>query len=187
MRSINKIFNLLLAVILILTSGCFHRMAPTSSGSVTYNKADDRTIYTDAPYGNVSIPGQWMSGKYSKASRQQYLYHKDTATLVVSVGPCSYYPFAKDGMEGYAFVQKYYEVESKYQTQMLEQTPTLLVEDKANRYMIWMVRQDGIDQYYLCGVKDCDCNVCTYRTINLKSRKYSAEKAKEFLREAFLK
>jgi len=179
-------FSLLFCLVVLCQIGCSPKMVPVSKSVVQYDSVNDRTVYTVEPYGNISLPGKWIEGKYNSSTKQQYFYHKDTVTAIVTVGACSGYPFAKDKAEGYEFVKKYYESETKYQTQMLEQHPKLMVEDEKNRYMIWMVRQDGIDQYYLCGVKDCACNECSYRAINLKSRKYTAEKAKAFLTDVFL-
>jgi hypothetical protein len=176
---------LLVPFFLLLLQACHHRMVPVSKSAIIYDQPTDRTRYSEDPFGTVSIKGKWDAGKYNKASHQQYFYHKDTATLIVSIGVCSAFPFAKNGLSGYDFVKKYFDVEAKYQA-MLEQKANLLVEDEANKYMIWVVRQDGIDQYFLCGAKDCSCNEPVYNAITLKSRKYDAEKAKAFLKETFM-
>lgn len=179
------LYFLLLPLSLVLLQSCHHRMVPTTESMISYDQQTDRTRYSEEPFGTVSITGKWEAGKYNKASHQQYFYHKDTATLIVSIGACRNFPFAKHGLAGYDFVKKYYDVEAKYQA-MLEQKANLLVEDEANRYMIWMVRQDGIDQYFLCGARDCTCNEPVYTALTLKSRKYDAEKAKTFLKEVFM-
>lgn len=185
MKSIIKAIALI-AILFPLITGCHSKLVPQSPSDIRFDEGAGRTIYATTPWGMVSIPDKWAAGKYNKATRQQYFYHKDTATLIVSVGACKSYPFGKDGTAGYDFVRKYYEVESKYNG-LLEQPTRIIEENKKDRYVIWTMRADGIDQYVICGVKDCTCNECGYRTIHLKSRKYSADKAVAFLKDAFLK
>jgi len=175
-----------IAILFPLITGCHSKLVPQSPSDIRFDEGAGRTIYATTPWGIVSIPDKWAAGKYNKATRQQYFYHKDTATLIVSVGACKSYPFGKDGTAGYDFVRKYYEVESKYNG-LLEQPTRIIEESEKDRYIIWTMRADGIDQYVICGVKDCTCNECGYRTIHLKSRKYSADKAVAFLKDAFLK
>jgi hypothetical protein len=176
---------LLLVIIFPLFIGCHSKLVPQSPSDIHFDESAGRTVYSTTPWGVVSIPDKWSAGKYNKNTGQQYFYHNDTATLIVSVGACKSYPFGKDGTAGYDFVRKYYEVESKYNT-MLEQPTHIIEENEKDRYIIWTMRADGIDQYFICGVKHCTCNECGYRTIHLKSRKYSVHKAIEFLKDAFL-
>ncbi len=173
-------------VVLVAVVGCQHRMAPTSTYSGSYNASDNSTDYEVLPYGKVTMPGKWIAGMYNKTSRKQVFYRDDTTTLTVVIAPCASSPFSKDGMTGYEFVRNYYKVEAQYQTEFFEQTPKLLVEDKENRYMLWMVHSDGIDQYFLCGVKDCSCDECTYRSFNLKNRRLSEAQSKKLLQDIFL-
>ncbi|MBE2289423.1 MAG: hypothetical protein IAE95_07710 [Chitinophagaceae bacterium] len=175
----------LVAILFPLITGCHSKLVPQSPSDIHFNESVGRTIYSTTPWGIVSIPDKWAAGKYNKTTKQQYFYHKDTATLIVSVGACKSYSFGKDVTAGYDFVKKYYEVESKYNG-MLEQPTRIIEENEKDRYIIWTMRADGIDQYIICGVKDCTCNECGYRTIHLKSRKYSADKAVTFLKDAFL-
>lgn len=186
-KFITSFFFLFLAVLTIgILTGCFHKMAPSSPAAGTYNDSANKTVYTVAPWGAVTLPGKWMPGKYNKSSRQQYYYRDDTTTLTVVIAPCKNQPYAKGGLTGYDFVKKSFEIESRYQVQLLEQTPRLLVQDSANRYMIWTVRQDGIDQYFLCGVKDCTCNECSYRSFNLRNRRLTEAVAIKLLQDVFL-
>lgn len=187
----SKIQALLLApVLVLLTSGCGHKMAPATTSTQpvggTYKQNASSMVYTVNPYGSIALPGKWDAGKYAKASRQQYFYRSDTTTMIVSIGACSNQPFARDGIDGFEFVRRYYEAESKYQTQLLEQTPRVLIEDKENKYMLWTVHSDGIDQYFLCGVKDCACNECAYRSLTLKNRRLTEKQATKLLQDIFL-
>lgn len=167
--------------------GCFRKMAPTSKSNVIYNQQADATIYTVDPYGNITIPGKWDMGKYTKASHRQYFYHADTSTLIAAIDVCKNLPFGRDNAEGYEVVKKYYDLEIRYQgMQGTELKP--VVEDPANRYMLWMGRIDGIDQYFLFGVKDCaDCKGCMYTSLTLKTRKMSADAKVQFLKDIFLR
>jgi ferredoxin len=166
--------------------GCMNKLAPHSPAAGTYNETANATIYTVAPYGKVTLPGRWIPGKYNKTSKQQYYYREDTTTLTVAIGPCKSQPFGKNGLEGFDFVKRYYEMEANYQKQLLDQQAEILISDSAARYILWMVHQDGIDQYYLCGVKDCTCNVCVYRSFNLKNRRMSRADATKFLKDLYL-
>jgi hypothetical protein len=160
-------------------------MAPGTMSDITYNDQKNTTTYTSAPYGSLSFPGKWAMGKYNKSSRHQYFYHPDTSTLIAAIGPCKGLPSAKDNAQGYEVVRKYYDLETRFQAlNNIELKP--LVEDEANRYMIWAARVDGIDQYFLFGLKDCACNECVYRYMVLKTRKMSEEAKVSFLRETFL-
>jgi len=170
---------------MLIVSGCFHRLAPAAVVTAPYNAATNTTTYTVSPYGSVVMPGMWEAGKYAKTSRQQYFYRADTTTLIVSVGQCSNYEFGKGKVSDVDFVQSYYEMEANYQIKLQEQTPIVLVTDTVARYKIWMVREDGIDQYYLCGTKDCACKECTYRTLILKSRKITKDAAVALLKQIF--
>ena len=172
--------------VVMLAVGCHPRMMPTSGSEGEYNASSNTTAYEVRPYGKVTMPGKWVTGKYNKATGKQFFYRDDTTTLSVVIAPCANMPYGKKGLEGYEFVQKYYEIESRFQTELQEQTPKLLVEDKDNRYMLWMVHSDGIDQYFLCGVKDCSCNECTYRSFNLKNRRLSEAASKRLLQDMFL-
>ncbi len=185
MNFCRKSMLVVVALVTVFMSGCFHRMAPGSKAG-RYNQQDNNTGYTVIPYGSLTLPGMWEPGKYNKASKQQYYYRADTTTLIVSVGPCSNFSFGKGGVTDFDFVKRYYETEAKFQLQLQEQTPKILLEDATNRYMIWVVREDGIDQYYLCGVKDCACKECTYRTITLKNRRLSEAQVKALLTGIFM-
>lgn len=171
--------------LLVLLSGCHPKMAPVGKSDVKYDAQADKTVYTVDPYGMEQIPGQWMPGKFNPSTHQQYFYHKDTATLVVAIDACRNSPFYK-GAQGFDFVKKYYELESQYQSQLMEQKTELLKEDPQAGYIAWKMRQDGIDQYFLCGTKECKCGECSYRYINLKSRKYSQEKGLAFIISVFM-
>ncbi len=171
--------------VLISGSGCFHRMAPASGTSAPYNASANTTTYSVSPYGTVVLPGKWESGKYAKTSRQQYFYRADTTTLIVSVGACSNYEFGKGKVTDADFINSYYNMEANYQTKLQDQTPVVLVTDTDARYKIWMVREDGLDQYYLCGTKDCACKECTYRTLVLKNRKMAQSEAVALMKQIF--
>lgn len=181
----NKIMLVIVVSVAVFTSGCFHRMAPGSKAG-RYNQQNNNTVYTVSPYGSLILPGNWEPGKYNKASKQQYYYRADTTTLIVSVGSCSNFKFGKSGEADYEFVKRYYETEAKFQMQLQEQTPKILLEDSIKKYMLWVVRENGIDLYYLCGVKDCACKECTYRTLTLKNRRLTEAQAKELLTGIFL-
>lgn len=182
-----RLFKVVLPVfMLVLFVGCHPKMAPVGKSDIKYEDGADKTIYTVAPYGAVEVSGKWMEGKYNPTTHQQFLYHKDTATLVLTIDACRNSPFYKKGTDGFGFVKKYYELESQYQQQLLDQKPELLEEDTVSKFLIWKMRQDGIDQYFLCGIKDCKCGECSYRYINLKSRKHDQSKAVAFLRQIFL-
>lgn len=166
-------------------AGCFHKMAPTTKSDITYNDQNNTTTYRSAPYGSLTFPGKWAAGKYNKASSQQYFYHPDTSTLIAAIGPCKSLPSGKGNAQGYEVVKKYYDLETRFQAlNSIELKP--VVEDEANRYMIWTARIDGIDQYFLFGLKDCACNECVYRYMVLKTRKMSAEAKIDFLKNTFL-
>ena len=171
--------------VFIISSGCFHRLAPASGNAATYNSSTNTTNYTVSPYGTVVLPGKWETGKYAKTSRQQYFYREDTTTLIVSVGACSNYEFGKGKVIDPDFINSYYNMEANYQIKLQDQTPVVLVTDMDARYKIWMVREDGIDQYYLCGTKDCACNECTYRTMILKNRRMLQADAIALLKQVF--
>lgn len=182
---INRVAIFVAVIVSLAFSGCFHKMAPVSKSDVTYNEQKDVTTYSVAPYGSLSFPGKWAMGKYNKSSRHQYFYHPDTSTLIAAIGPCKGLPFAKDNAQGYEVVKKYYDLETRFQAlNSIELKP--VVEDEANRYMIWTARIDGIDQYFLFGLKDCACNECVYRYMVLKTRKMSVEAKKDFLKNTFL-
>lgn len=161
-------------------------MVPTGKSDVHYEASVDKTVYSVEPFGKLSIPGKWMEGKLNPSTHQQYFYHQDTATLVATIDACKNSPYYKKGIESYDFVKKYYELEERYQSQLMDQKCELLTENATDRYIMWRARIDGIDQYFLCGVKDCACNECTYRLINLKSRKHDEAKAKALLTEIFM-
>jgi len=185
-----SLFNrsiLLFAVmfVLISSSGCFHRLAPASGTVAPYNASTNITTYTVSPYGTVVLPGKWETGKYAKTSRQQYFYRADTTTLIVSVGACSNYEFGKGKVTDADFINSYYNMEANYQIKLQDQTPVVLVTDMDARYKIWVVREDGIDQYYLCGTKDCACKECTYRTLVLKNRRMSQAESVALLKHVF--
>ncbi len=169
----------------IVVSGCFHRSAPGGKGGV-YDSLTNRTTYTVEPWGSISFTGHWDGGRYNKTSHNQYFYRADTSTLVVSVADCKSLPFGKQGLEGYAVVKRFYELEQQYMS-MQGATPEIVIEDEAARYMIWKSHVDGIDQYSLFGLKDCSCNECVYRSLTLKTRKMSAEQKVAFLKDAFLR
>lgn len=177
-------------VLALLISGCGRKMAPATSSENPaggmYKQNANNMVYTVSPYGSLALPGQWTAGKYAKASRNQYFYRSDTTTMIVSIDACRNQPFARDGIDGFEFVRRYYEAESKYQVQLLEQTPRVLIEDKENKYMLWTVHSDGIDQYFLAGVKDCTCNECAYRTLTLKNRRLTEKQATRLLQDIFL-
>ena len=176
----------ILAGLVFFLTGCHPKMVPAGKSDVRYEQQSDKTVYTVEPFGKLAIPGKWMEGKFNPSTHQQYFYHKDTATLVLAIDACKNSPFYKNGLEGHDFVKKYYDLESQYQSQLMQQKTELTTENAQNRYMIWRVHMDGIDQYFLCGVKDCACNECTYRLINLKSRKYDEARAKAYLTEIFM-
>ncbi|MCF8450960.1 MAG: hypothetical protein K9G49_13895 [Taibaiella sp.] len=185
MNFFQKSILVLVALLALFLSGCFHRMAPGSKAG-RYNQQSNNTVYTVTPYGSIILPGIWQPGKYNKASKQQYYYRADTTTLIVSVGPCSNFSFGKGEVTNFDFVKRYYETEAKFQMQLQEQTPKILVEDSIKKYMLWVVREDGIDQYYLCGVKDCACKECTYRTLTLKNRRLTEAQARALLTGIFM-
>ncbi len=176
---------LFLFPVLLLLTACFHRMAPKTSGGTSQQTAQ-AMVYTVAPYGSVSLPGKWEAGKYLPSSMQQYFYRADTTTMIVTVNACRNYPFVKGGPEGFDFGKRDYEAETKYQTQLLEQKTVVLEENKENRYILWMVHADGVDQYTICGVKDCACNECTYRALTIKNRRLSREQCVRELKEILM-
>ena len=180
-------FLLLFVSILVVTglNSCFHRLAPASKTEAQYDAKANSTTYTVLPHGNVILPGKWEAGKYAKTSRQQYFYRADTTTMIVSVGLCSSYEFGKGKVADADFINSYYNMEANYQIKLQEQTPVILESDSAARYKIWMVRADGIDQYYLCGTKDCACKECSYRTLILKNRKINQADAIALLKQVF--
>lgn len=184
-RSFQGLPIVIFSVFSLLVASCHPKMVPSGKSDVHYDEASGNTIYSVEPFGKVSISGKWMEGKFNPSTHQQYFYHKDTATLVVTIDACKNSPYYKKGFEGFDFVKKYFELEERYQSQLMDQKAELLVENIQDRYKIWRVHMDGIDQYFLCGVKDCTCNECSYRLINLKSRKYDEAKAKAYLTEIF--
>lgn len=175
-----------IAAFFSLLVGCHPKMVPSGKSDVHYEESTDKTTYSVEPFGRLSIGGKWMEGKFNPSTHQQYFYHKDTATVVVTIDACKNSPYYKKGIEGYDFVKKYYELEERYQSQLMDQKCELLTENSTDRYIVWRARIDGIDQYFLCGVKDCTCNECTYRLINLKSRKHDETRAKAYLTEIFM-
>ena len=172
-------------LMLFSNSGCFHRLAPASGTVAPYDATANTTTYAVSPYGTVVLPGKWETGKYAKTSRQQYFYRADTTTLVVSLGACSNYEFGKGTVTDAVFINSYYNLEANYQIKLQDQTPVVLVTDNDARCKIWMVREDGIDQYYLCGTKDCACKECTYRTLILKNRRMPQAEAVALLKQIF--
>lgn len=179
---------LLISVSLLLLSfcsGCFHRLAPGSSAMTSYDSTTNSTTYTVLPYSKVILPGKWVTGKYAKTSKQQYFYRADTTTLIVSVGLYSDYEFGKGKIQDAEFIDSYYNMEANYQIKLQEQTPKVLVTDTVARYKIWMVHEDGIDQYYLCGIKDCTCNERNYRLLILKNRRIAQVEAVALLQQVF--
>jgi hypothetical protein len=174
----------MIVVASIMATACFHRMAPTGKGG-TYNEQTNTTTYAAEPYGSIAIPGKWDGGKYNKASRNQFFYRADTSTFIASIGPCSSLPFGKAHLEGNDVVKRYFDLEVQFQA-IQGTEPKVLVDDAANRYKIWMSHIDGIDQYFLFGVKDCTCNECVYRSFTLKTRKMTADESVKFLQGIFL-
>lgn len=174
----------LVAFSAVCSTGCFHRMAP-GGHKAAYKEASDVTMYEEPPYGSIEIPGKWEAGKYNKTSHQQYFYRADTTTLIVAISNCKSLPFAKKAGENYDWVGGYYELEERM-AKMQGNEMTLITDDKANRYRIWMSRIDGIDQYFLFGLKDCDCKEPVYRSLTLKTRKMSAEEKRKLLVGIFM-
>ncbi|MBX2906314.1 MAG: hypothetical protein KF744_09775 [Taibaiella sp.] len=170
----------------LLVTSCHPKMVPSGKSDVHYEESSDKTIYSVEPFGKLQIGGKWMEGKFNPSTHQQYFYHKDTATLVVTIDACKNSPYYKKGVEGYDFVKKYFNLESQYQSQLMDQKVEQLSENAQDRCIIWRAHIDGIDQYFLCGVRDCTCNECSYRLINLKSRKHTEAKATAYLKEIFM-
>lgn len=170
--------------VILFNTGCFHRLVPVSHVG-KYEATSNETIYDVAPYGGVSLPGKWESGKYSKATRRQYFYREDTTTMVVTLGPCSQYPFSGEAATGYEFVQKYYEMEKSYQSGMSEQATQILASDSTSGYVLWKLHEDGIDQYYLCGVKRSGSEDCAYKVLTLKNRRIPQSQAVAMLKDIY--
>ncbi|GAA4460416.1 hypothetical protein GCM10023093_03020 [Nemorincola caseinilytica] len=179
----NKIAGILMIGMLWLAGSSCHRKIMQPKKDIVYNESAQTTTYTEAPYGSLVIPGRWEAGKYTKGSGHQYLYRADTSTLVAAIGSCRSLPFGKQQLQGYAVVERYYELEKKYQD-MQGQSTKLIVADSAKKYMLWKAHIDGIDQYFLFGVKDGD--ECAYRYLNLKTRKMTADVSIQYLRDIFL-
>lgn len=171
--------------VLLSLSACFHRMVPPGNTG-RYDKQQDITVYTVTPYGSLSLPGKWESGKYNKTSLTQYFYRADTTTMTTALGPCGYFPFGRQGAEGYNFVKRYYDMEARYQAEFLEQTPEIIATDSTSRYMIWKVRSDGVDEFHLCGVKDCNCDQCAFALLMVKNRRLNRETCVKMLKDIFL-
>lgn len=155
--------------------------------TVTYNytNSDTSTVYNALPWGKVTISGKWEMGKFNKASKQQFLYSADTATLIVTIAGTRSSSFGGKDDTGFTFITKYYDLESKFNAGYNEQTLTQLVSDKQTGYILWKVREDGIDQYNLCGVLPAKCEPA-FVTLKLKKRKITEAKATELLKAVYL-
>lgn len=185
MNRMNKKYWLgIAALATILNVGCFHRMAP-GGHRAAYKETSDVTVYEESPYGIVEIPGKWEPGKYNKTSRQQYFYRADTTTLIAAISNCKSLPFAKKAGAGYDWVKGFYELEERM-AKMQGNEMTLLEDNTANRYRLWTSRVDGIDQYFLFGLKDCDCGEPVYRSLVLKTRKMTADEKRKLLVGIFM-
>ena len=173
-------------LLLLVLSGCHRRMAPTITAG-EYNEKTNRTDYVVLPYGGVSLPGKWIHGRYRKESRQQYFSNFDSSVVSIAFGPCDKLGFPTKGATGYSFVKLYNEWETKYQSELLKMQVKVIVADSADKYMIWQVSGDGgVNQFNLCGARDCSCGECAFQMFTIVSNKLTDEQKVKFLQDIYL-
>ena len=179
------IATLLTCALLVVLASCHRRMAPTITAG-EYNAARNQTDYIVLPYGSVSLPGKWTHGRYRKESRQQYFSNSDTTIISIAFGPCNKLGFSTGGVQGYEFVKLYYNYETKYQAEVLNQKIELITADSASKYMLWRVYSDNVSQYMLTGAKDCACGECAFQNFTLTSKKLTGDQQVKLLQDIYL-
>lgn len=181
----HTVITLTAFIFLCALCSCHRRMAPTITAG-EYNEQRNQTDYVVMPYGSVSLPGKWTHGRYRKESRQQYFTNSDSTVVTIAFGPCDKLGFPTGGVQGYEFVKLYYQWESKYQVEILNQKIKVITADSANKYMIWEVYGENVNQFYLCGAKDCSCGECAFQNFSIQGRKLSDEQKAKFLQDIYL-
>jgi hypothetical protein len=164
---------------------CHPRMVPTITAG-EYNAQRNQTDYIVMPYGSVSLPGKWIHGRYRQESRQQYFSNSDSSIVSIAFGQCNKLGFSTGGAVGYDFVKLYYKWENKYQTEILNQHVKLIASDSANKYMVWQVYGDNMNQFFLAGAHDCACGECAFQNYSIVSSKLTDEQKAKFLQDIYL-
>lgn len=166
---------------LFLGITCFSQTRSTVTGA-QYNSKTNTTDYFVLPLGNVSLPGQWMKGKYNPVSGQQWFVNKDTIAVSIALTPCNKFEFSKKNLTDFAFVKAYYEWDSKYLAEKNHLTRSVLVSDSINQYIIWRLTGTNYDDYFLFGNKSCKVH-----NYSLPSHGWAEEQKIKFLQDLYLK
>ena len=148
----------LVIVISILISGCVSQRTSTIVGC-EYNKSKNQTDYFVIPYGNVSIPGEWIRKNYNSQSRQQFFKNSESVTIAISFSGYDKYEFNKDrSKKGYDFVTAFYEWDSKFFVDSYGLKRRLIVSDSINNYVLYQIfgsiNEGKFDSYFLIGEKN---------------------------------
>jgi hypothetical protein len=158
--------------------------SPLTTSTIVGGQYEAKTNTTDyfvLPYGSVSLPGQWKKERYNSVSHQQWFINDDSITTAIAFTHCNGYEFSKKGLNDFAFVKAYYEWDSKYLAERLKCNRTILVADSINKYIIWQLSSDRLNNYFLFA-----CNNCNVHNYNISTKKWSQEQKIKFLQDLYL-
>lgn len=147
---------------------------------INYNKKKDRTEYLVFPYGSIHLPGRWKKEEYIKSSRQQ-AFRNDSVFVLAALLPCDKFEFSEPGLEGFAFVQKYYKWEAEFNSNKRQLTTERLVEDSLENYIVFKVFGNNINNTFLFGARGC-----SVFGISVSTSKWTEEQKILFLKNVYL-
>jgi hypothetical protein len=137
----------------LLLSSC----APSKSISVivsnSYDEKSNVTTYSKLPLGSVQIPGKWKKTSTNQVSRQDFFVNNDSIQIAVAINLCRQYAFYKKDTTENAFVNDYYEWDSKYLAEEIKGQRVILKTDTTSQFIICRIHNDkDVDGYFLFGV-----------------------------------
>ncbi len=179
-----------ITAVLLFALFCLQACSPKMSTTLTnthYDKVKNNTSYAVLPYGSVTMPGEWIAGKYFQPAHQQWFRNKDSVAVSISFGTANKMEFYKEGLNGFAFAMAFYEWEAKYESEHLRQKIQIIEADSANNYVIAKVYSDSVTTIALYGGRECACKEGAFQHYTISSRKTGDAEQVKFLQDIYLK